>query len=255
LTFAFTLYVYRRKEQAGVIWFIFAGAFFLVAVLTYVTNSRQPATPISPAPVQAAPEAPPSGSHPAPETPHPLAPAPTIPTPAKKDVARAAEIEQMINTTLSLSSSQPNVGILFDAAAPETEGSAAEVLRSYLGSESSVRLIFDFADTAALKSHGFLTQLYGGNAALLTEVLRLSRLDYINLVKAGYSFRQQPELDQDLVTCDLVLTYRLVDRSGQTVQSGRLSAAGPGFTRSTALDIAAERTASQLREKVFASIR
>ena len=93
-------------------------------------------------------------------------------------------------------------------------------------------------------------------AAVFLARLHTFRVSIIFLLgRASCNFRPQPDLDPDLVTCDLTLSCRLVDRSGTVVQSGSFTSPGPGFTRDKALEAAAENVARQVREKILAYIR
>jgi hypothetical protein len=168
--------------------------------------------------------------------------------------SREDQFLKLINTTLSISSTQPNVALLIVVAGPDNPSQAVDVLQGFLAN-TKAHLIFNLADTTALKAGGFFDDMYAGNGQFLSQAARLSRVDYILLGKAAISLRRQPDLDPDLVTCGLTLTCKLVDRTGTVVQSGSFNAAGPGFTQAKALEGAAENVARQLKERILDSIR
>jgi hypothetical protein len=160
----------------------------------------------------------------------------------------------LINSNLSVSSSQPNLALLVDSSGPPTPGSINDSLNGFLNG-TKVRIVANLADLSALKTQGFFDDLFGGNSSFLSQAAQLSRVDYILLGKAAYSFRRQPELDPDLMTCDFSLTSRLADRTGTVIRSASFSTTGPGFTPAQALERATENAAQQLKEKVFDAIR
>src|SRR5205807_35361 len=118
-----------------------------------------------------------------------------------------------------MSPSQPNVSLLIDASGPGDSRSLADSLRGFL-SGTKLRLVGNLADVNRLKAGDFFEALYAGDGQLLGDAIRISRVDYILMGRAAYSFRPQPNLDPNLITCDLKVTYRLVDHSGTMTQSG-----------------------------------
>ena len=130
-----------------------------------------------------------------------------------------------------------------------------DALLGLLADTKSARVIGNLADVRALKTAGFLDDLYAGNVRLLAEAARLSHVDYILIIKTTNSFRTQPKLDPDLLTCDLTLDLRLTDHSGVVVRSGRFSVTGAGFTQVEALQRAAENAAQQLQETILTLVR
>jgi hypothetical protein len=93
--------------------------------------------------------------------------------------------------------------------------------------------------------------LYTGNEELFRQITEHSGVDYVLLGKAEYDFRTQPSLNPDLVTCDLALRCRLIDRRGKIIRSGFFSGVGPGFTQLQAMENAAERVAQQVNNKIL----
>jgi hypothetical protein len=236
------------------IWFTLAGAFLLVAVFAYLVRPQRVEQQQSGPAVQAAPQAPPVVATLRP--PEPAAPSrqsQAVPVTAQPPrPTREEEFGRLVNTNLSLSSTQPNVAVLITSSGPGA--SVADALQGLL-SDARTRLIFNLADLNALRAGGFFDEMYAGNGQLLSQATRLSGVDYILLGKALYAFRPQPGLDPDLLTCDLTLACRLVDRAGTAVQSASFTVAGPGFTQAQALERAAENAARQLKEKVLDTVR
>lgn len=176
-------------------------------------------------------------------------PAPVV---EKRPPTREEEFSKLINTHLSGSPSHRTVALLL-ASNGGAENSSVELLHGLLGEGSNLHFVANLADMRALQAGGFFEELYAGNGTFLHEAAQLSHVDYILLGKLTHSFRRQPELE-DLLTCDLTLSCKLVDRSGTVVQSGSFSATGPGFTEAKALAGAAENAARQLKDKMFNAI-
>jgi hypothetical protein len=160
----------------------------------------------------------------------------------------------LINTGLSVSASQSNLALLIDSTDDGIAGSLVDSLRGFLGGNGRVNLVANLADVAALKQHGFFNDFFSGNAHLLAQAAELGHVDYILLGRANYSFRAQPSIDADLLTCDLTLNCRLVNRNGTGVTSAAFTAAGAGFGRPQALERAAENAARQIKTKIIDSI-
>jgi hypothetical protein len=130
----------------------------------------------------------------------------------------------LINSNLSVSSSQPNLALLVDSSGPPTPGSINDSLNGFLNG-TKVRIVANLADLSALKTQGFFDDLFGGNSSFLSQAAQLSRVDYILLGKAAYSFRRQPELDPVRF-----LTYLSARRShGDRDSVGEFFDHGPGL--------------------------
>jgi hypothetical protein len=179
---------------------------------------------------------------------------PASATTGPKPQQREDRFRRLINANLSLSSSKPNVALLIESSASIGGTSVVDSLDGFLTDATQARLVTNLADINALKVGGFFDELYNGNPQLLSQAAQLSRVDYILVGRATSSFRQA-NLDPDLLTCDLKVTCRLVDRSGTVVRSGSFVAAGAGFTQGNALNGAAENVARQLKEKILDFIR
>jgi hypothetical protein len=228
-------------------WFVLAAAALVLAGVAYLAQPR---------PQQAQTRGLSGGSGPGSSKP----PAPGVQT-AMKDPAvdppvqsRESQFGELINRSLSVSTALPNLAVLIDSSGPPTPGSVGDSLSGFLAG-SKVKIINNLADINALKTQGFFDDLYGGNSGFLSKAAQLSRVDYILLGNATYSFRRQAELDPDLTTCDLSLTVRLANRAGTFVQSESFSVTGPGFTQAQALERASENAAQRLKEKILDAIR
>lgn len=233
------------QSRSWIVWFVLAAVFFLISAIgitAYITQHNRPEPGVvlekSPSPEVTARKVLPQTGAPPPQA---------LQSPAPE--TKVEKFRELINTNLSVSSSQPNVGLLIESADAVGTASIAESVQGFL-TDTRVRLIGNVANVSSLEAGGFFDRLYGGDGKLLSEAIQLSRVDYILLGKAQYSFRVQTQLDPDLVTAALTLSCRLVDRSGTVVQSATLSANGPGFNQSQALERAVETISHQLKDRL-----
>lgn len=174
-------------------------------------------------------------------------PSPKVtPEPEAKRIDRQDELQRLINTNLPMSSTQPNVAMLIDASGDLRGVSVGDKLHALLTHKIDANLIGNLADIKVLKERGIFDELFGGNSSLIRVAHERSKVDYVLLGKATYSFRAQSSVQADLLACDLVLTYRLFDHSAAMVRANSLSSVGAGFTNRQALENASEGIAQQL---------
>jgi len=232
------------------LWYVLAAAFVLLAAFAFVVRPKvtqsQPSVTLPPGQPITKSLPPPVAQ---PTTAQAAAPAVEAPkTPNRDEQFRA-----IINTNLSLSASQPNVALVILPTGSENSTSVSDILQGLLA-DSRLHFIGNLADLVALKQGGFFDDMYAGNGRFLGVAAQLAHVDYILLGNASYSFRPQPELNPDLITCELTVSARLADHNGTMVRSGSFSAPGPGFSQQQALERAAENVARQLKEKMLDSI-
>ena len=180
--------------------------------------------------------------------------APTPPLASQQDPARDKEFRRLINTNLSLSTSEPNVAFLIDFSGSAI-GLLAASLQDSLGDSGGFRLIGNLAYVKALKVGGYFDDLYAGNGHLLTEAFAMSGVDYILLAKAASSFHRQQDPDPRLITCDLTLACKLFDRKGTVIRIRSFSVAGAGLSDAEVSNRAIETFVQQVREKMLDVIR
>jgi len=106
----------------------------------------------------------------------------------------------------------------------------------------------------AFKSGGFFEEIYGGNTKNMKESGAMADLDYLLLGKVSYSFRKNPQLDQDLISCDLTFAYKVVDRQCNISGSGVKNTIGAGFKEEAALERAMEVLAEKHSGSIFRNI-
>lgn len=78
-----------------------------------------------------------------------------------------------------------------------------------------VHLITDLFRPAFI-SRGYFDDLFQGDKDLRTIAGSASGIDYLLLGKLGYSFPKGSEVDAALVSCDLTLSCKLINRAGES---------------------------------------
>jgi hypothetical protein len=245
-----------QESGSGRIFYMLGAVFFALAIIAYVVNRKQPqaqgpimerAAVAAATPTATLPESRPSAKKTEPDA-GPSAAGDRVQQPSREEQFRA-----LINTNLAISATQPTIALVVVPAGSEAGVSVADALQGFLA-DPRFQFAANLADVQALRTGGFFDEMYAGNGRFLRDAAQISRVSYILLGKASYSFRQQPDLAADLLTCDLTVTCRLVDHDGTVVHSGSFSAPGPGFGQAQALQHAAERVARQLKDSMFAAI-
>lgn len=164
-------------------------------------------------------------------------------------------VEPLINTGLSFSASQPNIAVLIAEGSSPSSGSIAEAVFNSLGSDHRFHFVGNLASVDRLRAGGFFDELYSGDTAMLRRIVKHNRIDYVLLAKTSHSCHHQPDIDAELLTCNLTLVSKLTDRSGTIVNSASISSAGPGFSEAQALQRAAENLAQEIIHRLLDSIR
>jgi hypothetical protein len=235
------------SRNSGAIWYMLAAVFLLMAVVAYIF--RPPHRQLGNRSVDAASQSSNSGF--AGRSNLTRAAQATDSSAGLETQSREDEFRSLINSHLSISSTQPNVAFLIDASGPTDEGSIPDMLSGFLAPLVSVQINPNPADINSLKARGFFEDLYAGNSQLLSLVATSSHANYVLVGKAAYSFRHNTTLDHDLVTSDLLLTTRLMNHVGTVIISSSFTSAGVGFTNSEALEHAVKKAAERLKESVF----
>ncbi len=163
------------------------------------------------------------------------------------------QTDDFINAGLSLSQTQLNVALLIDSA-PTSNDLVVNGVLNILAQDHRFHFLGNAVRIDRLEKAGLLASLYAGDAPLVKKIVDRSGIDYVLLGKASHSCRKQTDLDPDLISCTLSLGTKLADRHGNIVNSANITAVGPGFTDSQALERADENAAKELTRKVLDAI-
>jgi hypothetical protein len=95
---------------------------------------------------------------------------------------------------------------------------------------------------------GHLFDVYSGNTSMLRRLKIEELIDYLMLAEISKEFSKSEVTE--VITCNVDLTYKILDSSGQLVKSGTVSAAGPGFSKAAAEKKAIEKIADKIGKVV-----
>lgn len=101
-------------------------------------------------------------------------------------------------------------------------------------------------------SEGYFERVYSGDIKPLQEA---GAFACINTVWLGQLESSCGQVVNGVMTCDLRLTYRVVDRNGRTLDSGSVSAVGPGFDKIEALQNGTTRLIDTKSSQILRSIK
>jgi hypothetical protein len=168
-------------------------------------------------------------------------------------LSRLQEFKSSVNPSAFVSSAQKNVALVIQA--PKTkvsffpDRSLANMLRS-----KEVNLIKD-CFTESFKTKGFFREIFDGNSTLLNQSNVLSKVNYVILGNLDYSFRNDSQIDKDLISSDINFSYKVLNNKGEIVDSDFVSVIGPGFTNDSALKRGLEIIAENHSKQIMNSIQ
>lgn len=91
---------------------------------------------------------------------------------------------------------------------------------------------------------GHFLDIFDGRSQRLIELQIHKLVDYLMLAEISKEFSKSETTE--VITCNVDLTYKILDSSGQLVKSGTVSAAGPGFSKAAAEKKAIEKIADKM---------
>lgn len=144
----------------------------------------------------------------------------------------------------------PTVALVVDAVGFGGGDIASDALQGLLAVPGKMRIIA--GSPSSVNADGGLWASLSGERAVRS--LARFHADYLLVDRLNIVFRRNPEIDADLITCEMSTTARLVDRSGMVVRSVFLPVAGPGFTRGQAFESAIENTARRLTSTLLVDL-
>ena len=84
-------------------------------------------------------------------------------------------------------------------------------------------------------TNGYFNNIYSGNADLLKKAGVFDQLNYVILGKLKYSFRKSTISNEDIISCDINFSYKILNTSAAIISADNISAVGPGFAEEQAL--------------------
>lgn len=162
---------------------------------------------------------------------------------------RVDELKTLVNHGLTTHPGKSNVAMIIES--PKSEGGSTPETALYrLLKTDKVHVVVNLFKEELFKSKGFFKEIYDGNTDLLIQTDALSKIDFMILGRLSYSFRKGSEIDRDLVSCDINLSYKVINKKGEIINSDNIHTLGPGFSEEAALSrglgIIAERYSDRI---------
>lgn len=163
---------------------------------------------------------------------------------------RLNEFKGLISTGVTTHPGKPNIALVIESQKTESGVSPENALYNLLRSQK-MNIILNFFKEETFKSKGFFKEIYDGNTELLTQANALSKIDYLILGRLNYSFAKRGE--ENLISCDINFSYKVVGKKGDIVKSDIISIIGPGFSNDAALERGLEILAEKYTDRIFSS--
>ena len=162
---------------------------------------------------------------------------------------RLNEFKSLINQSITISSDKPNVAFVIDSLRTEAGLSPDSVLINFLKRNKINIIEHYFKD--AFKAKGYFREIFEGNTEILKQSDALFKIDRIIIGKIDYTFKKAVQIDRDLISCNINLSYKVINRNGDIVKSDSINVVGPGFSEDEALQRGLEMLAERYSERII----
>lgn len=166
---------------------------------------------------------------------------------------RLDEFRFLINETVATSPDKQDVTMIIESSKTEHGFSPENLLYNLLKTER-VNIIINFFKEEAFKSKSFFKEIYDGNTELLKKADVYSKIDCIILGRIDYSFRKTGLIDEDLISCDITFSYKVINKNAQVVEINSISVTGSGFSEDRALKGGLEILCEEYSDEIISSI-
>lgn len=162
---------------------------------------------------------------------------------------RLEGFRSLVNSGVVLAPGRRNIAILIEAPVAAGNLSPVQALYGQLRSEDA-HFITDLFRHDIL-TRDYFDDIYQGDPEMLRIATTSTRVDALILGRLSYSFRKGSTVDSELVSCDMGLSYKVVNQSGDVVKSDSFQVIGPGFSESAALERAVQILADQFSNRAL----
>jgi len=100
-------------------------------------------------------------------------------------------------------------------------------------------------------ARGYFNDLYQDDKELVRLATSTARIDTLILGRLQYSFRNAAPIDKDLVSCDIIVSCKVINHDGDVTGSDSFRVVGPGFSNDAALERGLELLAAQFTQRVL----
>jgi len=167
--------------------------------------------------------------------------------------SQVSQINNLINRNVTFSSNKKNVAIIIEASNSDYSVLVEQFWVSLLKS-NKINFISNYLGHE-FKSKGFFDRIYSGDGSLLKNSNVLSIIDYLYLFKEEHSVRKSSNISNNLISCDIRLSYKLFNKNGSLVSSNVFTAIGPGFSEDNALKRGLEIISENHMTEIINAIR
>jgi len=157
-----------------------------------------------------------------------------------------------VNKDIQVSPNKINIGLTINISGSNIYISPETIFSNYL-KQPKLNLIPDYFKSN-FKNTEYFKQILGGNTGILEQTDALSKIDYLIIGNISFSLKKTPEIEQDLISCKVVLNYKLINKKGEIVKSNSLNATGSGFSEEDALKRGIELLIENHIEQILSGI-
>ena len=173
---------------------------------------------------------------------------PPTPTAAARNEQRLSAFRAVLNP-IRLAANKRNIAILIDTAGSTSAIAPDQALYGHLKLDQ-INLITDLFRHDVI-ARGYFNNIYQGDKELCKLATSASRIDALILGRLTYSFRKGAPSDNDLVSCDITLSCKVINHDGDVTGSDSFRIVGPGFSNEAALERAIELLAEQFTQRIL----
>ena len=166
---------------------------------------------------------------------------------------RLEEFIPLLNTKVGLAAGKRNIAIMIASSGTMENMTPEQALYGHLQVEGAHIITNLFPQT--LFTRGYFTDMYNGDPEMLRMATSSTRVDALILGRMNYGFAKGAAISNDLVSCEMALSCKVINQVGEVVKNDTFRVVGPGFSESAALERATELLATQFSERILRTIR
>ena len=162
---------------------------------------------------------------------------------------RLEEFRLLVNSSASLSASTRNVAILIDG--PSGAGNISPVQAFYGRLRSDDARFITNLFRHDVFSRGYFDDIYQGDPELLKIAMTDPHVEALVLGRMTYTFHKDTTVESELISCNMELSYKVINQLGNVEKEDSFQVVGPGFSESGALERAVHILADQFSGRVL----
>lgn len=178
-------------------------------------------------------------------------------TPEDKNIdqkeRRLNEFKDIVNWGITIYPGKPNVALVIESSKAQSGVSCENILYNLLRTEK-INIITNYFKEESFKSKGFFKEIYDGNTELLKKADALSKIDHLILGKLNYSFQKGGGIEKDLVSCNIIFTYKVINKNAEIVKTDSIHVIGPGFSEDAAIQRGLEILSEQYSDRILKTV-